>query len=309
MKFFHLQLLCALEQYHSFSKTATHLFLSQPALSTSLKTLETELKCHLLTRSNKGVQFTPAGKLALEKAHKILNEIALIQSIAESENTIFEDLTIAGNTLHCINLLLNLIQQLHFTNSSININLQEIDESIIIQQLKAQTIDYAILQINSLHVSQEYNSISTKYNLFPIELTKEPLVILINKHHPLASCKTISIYDLFKFPFITAHLETDHRLIEELQIRGYTYPPLEITDTFSVDQMISKNHYWAFIPKSELSRHKSNPNNPFTFLYTKDFTCECALIWFHSDTDDNYLNELQFLQILRKILSQKERAL
>ena len=40
MKLQQLHLLCALEQYHSFSQTAQHLFISQPALSTAMQALE-----------------------------------------------------------------------------------------------------------------------------------------------------------------------------------------------------------------------------------------------------------------------------
>lgn len=51
MKLQQLHLLCALEQYRSFSQTAQHLFISQPALSTAMQALEKELRCTLLIRN------------------------------------------------------------------------------------------------------------------------------------------------------------------------------------------------------------------------------------------------------------------
>ena len=100
MKLQQLHLLCALEQYHSFSQTAQHLFISQPALSTAMQALEKELKCTLLIRNHQGVQFTTAGKLSLEYAHEILNEVHLIHAIAnDAHDRLTNHITIGGKTI------------------------------------------------------------------------------------------------------------------------------------------------------------------------------------------------------------------
>ncbi|MBZ4665535.1 LysR family transcriptional regulator [Mahella sp.] len=58
--------------YKSISIAAKELYLSQPAISMQIKSLEQELNTKLLERSNKGVKPTEAGNIVYEYAQKIL---------------------------------------------------------------------------------------------------------------------------------------------------------------------------------------------------------------------------------------------
>lgn len=59
------ELLLALEEEKSMTKAGERLFLSQPAVVYRLNRMEAEFGTTLFLRSNKGVQFTPAGPAAL----------------------------------------------------------------------------------------------------------------------------------------------------------------------------------------------------------------------------------------------------
>lgn len=285
MKLQQLHLLCALEQYHSFSQTAQHLFISQPALSTAMQALEKELKCTLLIRNHQGVQFTTAGKMALEYAHEILNEIHLIHAIASNaHDRLTNHITIGGNTLVCIELLLHVYFQIEKEYPQISINFQEIDEHTLIHQLLYGVLDFALLQINSTCLENDRQQLEQKYHLHLSELTNEPMAVLISKHHPLQQKQSISIYELFNFPFATAHMETDQRLISALQALGYQKPPFVLQDTFCLNQFIANSTYWAFIPQREVLRHQQNSQNSFLFLYPEDFPCRCAINWLHNNS-------------------------
>ena len=56
----------------SFTKACSNLFISQQGLSISIKRLEEELGCRLLTRTEQGYLPTPHGAFLLERAEKIL---------------------------------------------------------------------------------------------------------------------------------------------------------------------------------------------------------------------------------------------
>lgn len=62
----------AISQMGSFSKAAESLYISQPALSATVKKLESELGALLIDRSTNPVQLTEAGKVYIESAQKIL---------------------------------------------------------------------------------------------------------------------------------------------------------------------------------------------------------------------------------------------
>ena len=68
----HLQYLDAVYQYKNFTQAADAIFVSQPAISTAISTLESELGVKLIVRSSKNVIFTYEGEEFMKWVHKIL---------------------------------------------------------------------------------------------------------------------------------------------------------------------------------------------------------------------------------------------
>lgn len=67
-----LEIIIALAEEGNMRKAAERLFLSQPALSQRLQTMEKEWETLLFIRSQKGLKPTPAGELVIEYARKTL---------------------------------------------------------------------------------------------------------------------------------------------------------------------------------------------------------------------------------------------
>ena len=78
----------------SFSDASKQLFISQSAVSQSIKTLEKKLDQPLFIRSTKKVQLTPAGKVLLKHIEPAMN---LIQ---RGENQILDSGTLGLGQLH-----------------------------------------------------------------------------------------------------------------------------------------------------------------------------------------------------------------
>ena len=70
-----LMMLKFLSEFGNITKTADALFISQPALTSRIKQLETELGTKLVHRSNKGIRLTPTGLEAAAFADEILKKI------------------------------------------------------------------------------------------------------------------------------------------------------------------------------------------------------------------------------------------
>ena len=66
MQLTQLEYLIAVEKYGSISRAARELYTSQSSISTSIKTLETELGVEVLRRGTKGVHITAEGQYILE---------------------------------------------------------------------------------------------------------------------------------------------------------------------------------------------------------------------------------------------------
>ena len=74
-----LQAFTILARTGSFTLTARELFLTQSAVSHSMKALETDIGCRLLDRVGKKVMLTQAGEHMLKHAHVILREMLAVR--------------------------------------------------------------------------------------------------------------------------------------------------------------------------------------------------------------------------------------
>lgn len=68
-----IEYVIAVAETGNFTKAAERLYLSQPALSQSVKRLERELKVELFRRENNRVVLTPAGEILVEEGRKMLD--------------------------------------------------------------------------------------------------------------------------------------------------------------------------------------------------------------------------------------------
>ncbi len=71
----HLRSFVAVAEELNFGRAADRLFISQPALSRQIRTLEQLMACELLRRSTHRVELTLAGEALLERARKLLREV------------------------------------------------------------------------------------------------------------------------------------------------------------------------------------------------------------------------------------------
>src|SRR5215210_8293544 len=78
-----LRLLEAVVRWRSMAKAATHLNLSQPAVSKAISEMEHTLGIRLLDRSRQGIEPTPHGRVLLKRGAAIFDELR--QGVSEIE--------------------------------------------------------------------------------------------------------------------------------------------------------------------------------------------------------------------------------
>src|SRR5215813_5969646 len=71
----HLRAFVAVAEELNFGRAAERLYITQPALSRQIRTLERLLGCTLLRRSTHRVELTLAGDALLERAHRLLADL------------------------------------------------------------------------------------------------------------------------------------------------------------------------------------------------------------------------------------------
>src|SRR5437870_7509201 len=80
----HLRSFVAVAEELNFSRAAERLYLSQPALSRQIRTLERVVGCELLRRSTHRVELTLAGAALLDRARPVL--AALDEAVAAARS-------------------------------------------------------------------------------------------------------------------------------------------------------------------------------------------------------------------------------
>jgi DNA-binding transcriptional LysR family regulator len=83
MKLHFLRYFVVLAEELHFGRAASKLAITQPPLSSAIKSLEQELEVQLLIRDSKHVELTQAGVAFLEEARQILEQVARASSVAK----------------------------------------------------------------------------------------------------------------------------------------------------------------------------------------------------------------------------------
>ena len=133
------------------TKASEELYISQPAISQSIKKLEDQLGGTLFLRSNKGMELTEEGKMFYEY---VKGALELINN-AENEFTSFKDLSKGKIKIGCSTTLTKLIlmdslKEFHKEYPNININITNDLTSNLINDLKLGKLDFVIFNESNI---------------------------------------------------------------------------------------------------------------------------------------------------------------
>ena len=123
-------------KYKSFSQAARKLYLSQPTISSHIKSLEAEFGVQLLVRTTKDVVLSDAGKIfydyALELIH--IRDVAYMKMKAYT-NEIKGNLRLAASTVPAQYILPELLESVRKENTDIQFTINEMDSQSVISCL------------------------------------------------------------------------------------------------------------------------------------------------------------------------------
>jgi LysR family transcriptional regulator, benzoate and cis,cis-muconate-responsive activator of ben and cat genes len=195
-----LKYFIAVAEEGNISRAATRLHISQPPLTRHIQTLEEDLGVQLFKRTNWGVELTQAGRLLLEHARNIKAHVELAthqaQQVSKGQLGRLE-VGVYGTAM--LNVIPRILARFSASHPDVELALQSAPKS---QQLEALTQGRIQLAFDrNLKESDE----------IAVELVdREPVILALNKNHPLASQESIRVPQL-----------KGHALIGEL---GQTYP-------------------------------------------------------------------------------------
>ena len=173
----------------NFTKAATQLYISQPALSRQISTLEQEINCLLFIRDQKSVRLTPAGALLAGELGGIQNSlenlIARVQTVGMGYTGTLTIGILEGQWMG--EEFTNLYRRFMDAYPNIDFRITQGSFAALRRQLDSGEIDLAI--------TLEFDVAGLDDVVFR-PLLRDQAVFAISKKRPLAQKETITFEDL-----------------------------------------------------------------------------------------------------------------
>lgn len=279
----------AVVDYDGFSKAASHIYVSQPTLSKSIKKLETTLDVILFERSTRKLVLTDAGELVYNKALKIMSaKEELKASLDDLLHVPSGEIKIGIPPL--IGTLFFPIIAKKFDQLHPQISLQLVEHG-------AKRIEY-LIEEGKVDVGMVVLPVNErKFSISPF--IHEEFMLFVHPDHSLANRERVSIHELKEEPFILFNKEFSlHDLIiNECELKGGFTPHVAYKSSQwdVIAELVSAELGITLLPKSIYS--KMNPANIKTVSLATPPMWELGIM----TKKDRYLSYavrslLQFLQ-------------
>lgn len=179
----HIQYFLAVAQHHSFTRAATALHVSQPALSQQVRQLEESLGAQLFDRSGRSTRLTDAGEVYLRYARRAAQELeAAKRAIHDVSDLSRGSLRVAVTPTFTTYLVGPLVEAFHGRYGNIDLNVGEMSQERMEALLLADELDVGIafedVQAQDIETSP---------------LLVETLALVVNRRHPLAKTASIGL--------------------------------------------------------------------------------------------------------------------
>lgn len=193
----HLRAFTKLAISNNYTKTAADLFISQPALTKQIKSLEHQLGIELFERTSRSVMLSSMGKEFLPYAQRILAEYdAAINHIADYHSKSVNQINLGTHMFFSHLGFSNLISSFHeiFPNVMVRAKESLSSSHSLVADLANRSLDAAIFT----YISADFPS--DRVAAFP--LRKEEIVLIAPGNCPFSQHEKIDLKELESEPFI-----------------------------------------------------------------------------------------------------------
>ena len=187
----------------SFHRAATHLNLSQTALSHRMRKLEDDLGVELFTRTTRQVALTPAGIELLPRARRMFDEITASYEALRARGRERQERVAIGclPTIATAHLppVLEAFSALH---PSIRVQIHDASAQEIAERVQSGEAEFGITIVSA-----------NRWDLEVRPLMKEPYVLVCAADHPLAARPRVGWSDFEGRPLVRISSQTANRAI------------------------------------------------------------------------------------------------
>ena len=235
----------------SFSRAAEKLFITQPAVSKRIATLEESLDCPLFDRLGKNVHLTQAGKALIPSYQRIVAELAESKRIISTLRTQVSGHLNFGTSHHIgLHRLPPILR--HYTNQypDVELDIQFIDSEQAAALIIKGSIELALITLAD----------DIKSPLTTIPIWTDPMECVVASDHVLAKQKNVTLSQLSAHGVLLQAQSTHTRDIidQALKLNSKVKVIMESNYLETIKAMIQNGLGWGVLPDSMIdnSLHK-----------------------------------------------------
>jgi DNA-binding transcriptional LysR family regulator len=184
----------------SMREAATRLFVTQPALSASIRELEEELGIHIFNRTNKGISLTPEGREFIVYAKKSVGQYAILEDRYLSANRNRERFSVSTQHYNfAIRSFTEVIRK--FSPEKFLFSIHETKTRDVLEHVRDMKSEVGIVSYSSANEAV-LKKLLKEYQLDFVPLMTRAAYAYVWKNHPYAGRDVVSLEELKKFPCV-----------------------------------------------------------------------------------------------------------
>jgi DNA-binding transcriptional LysR family regulator len=197
-----LRHLIALADSGSFSKAAQTCFVTQPALSRSIRALEDELGMTLADRVGRRAEITPSGESMVMRARKLLDDADALKDRSQRLRGLESgSLRVGMGSGPGAMLMVPLMQLVARERPGLRLDIARSATDLLVQALRARTLDALVIDVRWLRPATDLQ----------IESVREMRgAFMVRRDHPLAKRrKPLKFDELLAYPIASTPLSDE----------------------------------------------------------------------------------------------------
>ncbi len=194
MELRHLRYFVAVAETENVTRAASHLHVSQPALSRQIHDLEAEMGVSLLHRGAKSVQLTEAGRVFLTESRAVLQRaeeaVNAARAVASGQSG---EIHVGYSPSLTVQILPQALRAFQAEFPRVRVALYDLAAGEMLAQLRAGKLDVALLPREPE---------KTKQGLRLDELARYPACVAVSPQHRFARMKVVELVQVVREPLI-----------------------------------------------------------------------------------------------------------
>jgi DNA-binding transcriptional LysR family regulator len=187
-----LEYFCAVCRYHSITRAAEELYVSQPTISVALKELEKEFKIRLFHHGRNRITITEEGAAFYKKADRILKEVHDMHTEFSALDKVRRPLRIGIPPMISTVFFPRIIDRFHEEYGDIPVQMLEYGSVRACHMVESEELDLAMINMDF------YNIDKFNYDV----MMEDRYVLCVAKNHKLAGEKRIRFEMLENEPLV-----------------------------------------------------------------------------------------------------------